>query len=666
MVAALYSLRYFSNLFGIEQGNPGLYRSQYQSMAKQSLLLYTLAIITTISVAFINLEQAPIFLTIKLPAALLLADLAFFFWFARVPKKYKGDAYDRQALLRLHAAVWGAVLLGISHSIWALAMFEYSALAMRGLVTAFLSASTLGVAMCMMNLRSAALTIVISMFGPIVVYFMYLGDSSYRVSAINLTMVATVFALVLNRYSQDFVRMIKQQQIVEAKIAEVENLSKSNLALANEDSLTKLSNRRSFLFNLNKLVDEVAQSHSCGLAVGVLDLDGFKQVNDVYGHQVGDQVLVEVGLRLKNIEKDGVKIARLGGDEFGILMEGSLSEEELLEFGTSITDAMRVPFMVDDLIIHLGGTVGFARWGSVDDTGQKIFEKADYALYHAKDNARGNVIVFGKYHAETLRAVSNIDRKMQDADFDIEMSLVFQPIVSLSNSGTVGFEVLARWQSPSLGFVSPDVFIRSAERGGAINRLTATLLGKALIEAKTWPDHLYMSFNLSMHDITSARAILNLISIIEKSGFDPKRITFEVTETAIMSDRKLAKKSLCLLKHLGVKIALDDFGTGHSSLSYVRSLPLDKIKLDRSFINDIEHEEDAGSIVDVMVEMCRSLRVDCIVEGVETQGQVGVLTAMGCEFIQGYYFSKPLNSAATQKYLRAEFGENFTEVAISA
>ncbi len=659
----MYSLKYFSKLFGIELNNPELYRSQYYSMAKQATLLYTLAIITTISVAFINFEDAPVFLTMEVPALLLLGDLAFFFWFAWIPGKYIGEAFDRQVLYRLHATVWGALFLGLVHSIWALAIFKYSDVAMRGLITTFLSASTLGVAICMMNLRFAAFTIILSMFAPVMLYFWFNGDTAYKVSAINLAMVATVFGLVLNRYSRDFVRMVKQKQIVEAKIDEVEKLSKSNFALANEDSLTKLSNRRSFLTSLNNHVNNVSSGQTYGLAVGVLDLDGFKQVNDVYGHQIGDQVLQEVGARLKTLEAEGVIIARLGGDEFGILLEGSFCEDELVEFGAKVTDAMQTPFIVDDLFIRLGGTLGFARWRNTADTAEGIFEKADYALYHAKDNLRGNVVVFNNKHAETLKAVSNIDRMMQDANFEDEMSLVFQPIISLSTSGTVGFEVLARWQSPSLGFVSPDVFIRSAERGGAINRLTATLLTKALAEAKTWPEHLFMSFNLSMQDITSATAVLNLIAIINRSGFDPRRITFEVTETAVMSDHKQAQDSLILFKNLGAKIALDDFGTGHSSLAHVRALPLDKIKLDRSFISDIEKDEDAGAIVDVMVEMCRSLRVDCIVEGVETQGQVGVLTSMGCEFIQGYYFSKPLNSSAAKRYLEAEFSTAKFDVA---
>ena len=654
MGSVLYSLSYFSRVFGIEQDNPGLYRAQYLSMAKQTPLLFLIAISTTIGVSFINLNIAPNFLTIYFPASLLIGDLGFFLWFMRIPKNLSQELFDRQALIRLHATIWGSLALGISHAVWAISLFEFGDATMRGLETTFLGVSTLGVAICLMHIRAAAMAIIVSIIGPVVVYYWMTDLKGFHASAINLTLISAVFAVVLNSYARDFVRMIKQQQLVAAKIEEAESLSQANIALANEDSLTKLANRRSFLSNLNDHVHNVSLGQANGLAVGILDLDGFKQVNDVYGHPTGDQLLKEVGRRLRGLICNRVFIARLGGDEFGILVNGMLSDAELIEFGEIVCEEMRTPFDIDDLNVQMGGSVGFARWQSIDDIAENLFEKADYALYHTKGQSRGGVTIFNEKHAETIRAVSQIDRRMQDANFAEEMSLVYQPITSLTSSGTVGFEVLARWHSPTLGFVSPDVFIRSAERGGAINRLTAVLLTKALEEAKNWPDHLYMSFNLSMQDITSATAMLKLIAIINNSGFDPKRITFEVTETAVMSDRKMAKKSLTLLKHLGVKIALDDFGTGHSSLAYVRSLPLDKIKLDRSFIHDIEVEEDAGAIVDIMVEMCRSLRVDCIVEGVETQGQIGVLTAMGCEYIQGYYFSKPLSAKDTNAYIEAE------------
>ncbi len=403
--------------------------------------------------------------------------------------------------------------------------------------------------------------------------------------------------------------------------------------------------------HLNSQVRDILAQKSSELAVGILDLDGFKQINDVYGHSAGDHLLQAVGKRLSEILPPRVFLARLGGDEFGLIASEFDNRESLEKLGDKICQVMRVPFEMDKFNAHLGGSVGFAEWNSEIEDPERFFEMADYALYHSKDNKRGSVTIFNQSHADTIQEVSGVARRLQDASFTDEMSLVYQPIVSTLNGKAVGFEALARWHSPILGAVSPDVFIRSAERAGSINALTAILLEKALDDFKSWPEDLFLSFNLSMQDIASAEAMLRLVAIVKKSEFDPHRLTFEVTESSMMRDYDRAMNSLNLLKNMGCKIALDDFGTGYSSLAYVRQMPLDKLKLDRKFIADIETDRNARAIVHAMIEMCNHLQVECIVEGVENVGQFDTLSAMGCKIIQGYYFSKPLNGVDARAYL---------------
>jgi predicted signal transduction protein with EAL and GGDEF domain len=361
-----------------------------------------------------------------------------------------------------------------------------------------------------------------------------------------------------------------------------------------------------------------------------------------------------VGKRLGDLACKRIFIARLGGDEFGILINGTLNNEEIVETGALLLETLRAPFNMEGITAQLGGTIGFATWQDIEDTGDRLFERADYALYHAKENSKGNTTVFNEQHAVAIKEASKIDRCIQSADLTAEMHLVYQPIVTPQEARTAGFEALARWQSPTLGAVSPDVFIHAAERTGVINRLTAVLLEKAIEEARNWPDDMFLSFNISMHDISCAITVLKLVSIVDKSGFDPRRISFEITETAVMTNHAIARENLNLLKTMGSKIVLDDFGTGQSSLAYVRSLPLDKLKLDRSFVCCLEEDEDAGSIVDLMLEMCRCLKIECIVEGVETLGQLSILESMGCESIQGYYFSEPLSGLDALGFLNAE------------
>ncbi len=650
----MYRYEFFSKIFGIEQNNYELYVAQYKAMAKRTPLIYLIVITAMVGVAYVYWETAPLVYTLIFPGALLVGDLIFFYWFVNIPKSLNSKQYGQAVLTRLHSTIWSTIVLGSSYSAWSIGLFGYGDDAIKGLVPVFIGVSTFGAALCLMHVRASALALIFWTLGPLVVFLWLTGEPSYMISAMNLGMVAVVFALILHGYSHEFIHMMKQQQTLKIKNGEAERLSIENFALANKDSLTGLANRRCFLSELNGQINDIGLGQSNGAAVGILDLDGFKLVNDIYGHPVGDKVLIEVGHRLDCLQSSRVFISRLGGDEFGIIIRAKLEDHELEEIGEMICDAMVVPFDVAGQKTYLGGSVGFANWTSMSDTAECLFEKADYALYHSKDNARGSVTIFTQEHENTIREVRGVDRRMQDADFAEEMSLVFQPIVEPQIAKTVGFEVLARWHSPILGFISPDVFIRSAERAGTINKLTAILLEKALVQVKNWPSDIFMSFNLSMQDITSSEAMIKLLAIINASGVDPKRLTFEVTETSIMTDYERALTSLQLLKNLGCKIALDDFGTGYSSLSYVRALPLDKLKLDRSFIIDIDTDEDACSIVHTMVEMCQSLRLDCIVEGVETRDQLGILSAMGVRRIQGYYFSKPMKAKETLAYILEE------------
>jgi len=231
---------------------------------------------------------------------------------------------------------------------------------------------------------------------------------------------------------------------------------------------------------------------------------------------------------------------------------------------------------------------------------------------------------------------------LRNADLQSEMSLYFQPIVNVERGKIVAFEALARWDSPILGRVPPDEFIRVAERSDLINQLTRTLLRGALAEAKTWPSDIRVSFNLSMRDLASTEAILNIVTIIANSGVPASRIDLEITETAVAKDFDQSSKSMQALKALGVGISLDDFGTGYSSLSYVQRFPIDMIKMDRSFINDVETKPSCRAIIKSVNALCRNLKLICVVEGVETENQVRVLRALGCTAMQGYFFGKPM------------------------
>jgi predicted signal transduction protein with EAL and GGDEF domain len=349
-----------------------------------------------------------------------------------------------------------------------------------------------------------------------------------------------------------------------------------------------------------------------------------------------------------------VAFARLGGDEFGLVVYGDPIDDDLVALGREIGDRVKLPYQLDAAHTGLSCSIGFALFPRSATSAEALYECADYALYHAKRHVRGRTVIFSSELEAEIRSRGVIENLLRTSDFGAEMELVFQPIVDAMSERTSGFEVLARWHSPRLGLVSPADFIPAAERIGLIRPLTQALLIRALAAARSWPDEIGLSFNLSAHDICSPDGILPLISIIQSSGVSPRRIDFEITETAVTFDFLRAQQSIAALKAMGCGISLDDFGTGYSSLSHVHRLPLDKIKVDRSFVADVNENPVSHKIIKSLTGLCADMEIACVVEGVETRAQLDSLRRLGCDLIQGYYFAKPMPADVISGYLAQE------------
>lgn len=419
------------------------------------------------------------------------------------------------------------------------------------------------------------------------------------------------------------------------------DLVEDNDRLANKDSLTGLPNRRCFVQEVDKKVDAPEEEQE-PFVLAILDLDGFKLVNDAFGHKAGDELLRQVGERLQSVLGDAQMIGRLGGDEFGIILSQDLSAEELQALGQDICACIDKPFDLIGVNAGVAASLGFVQYPLGGKTREELFERADYALYNAKQDGKGHAVMFCDFHEADLSERAKIVQQLHIADLEAELSVVCQPIYDVIQNKVSGFEALARWNSPVLGFVRPDRFIEAAEGIGIINRLSKILLQKALAVAEKWPDDVYLSFNLSQADVASSESMMQLIAIIGQSNVPPSRIMFEVTETLVMRDVKRVAANLEHLRSLGIKIALDDFGTGYSSLSHVSKIPIDRLKIDRTFINDVATTKAAADIVKTIADLCRNLELDCIVEGVETQEQLNALRGMGLRKVQGYLLGKPL------------------------
>lgn len=615
-----------------------LRRSQYEAFSRQIPLLYALLIVNTAAVVFTHFRVAPHWLAIYLPCALCAACIGRVALWLRARNV---DLPDAVIARRLQSTLRLSAMFGVAFTAWGLLLYPYGDAYARCHVAFYMSITVIGCIFCLMHMRAAALLMTCIVVAPFALFFLMSRNVVLVAIAINMVFVAVVMTVILLTYYRDFANLVESQRKLLTKQAETERLSAENFRLANLDSLTQLPNRRRFFSDLDGLLLTTGAPKP-GLAVGVLDLDGFKPINDLYGHHFGDLLLEEVGRRLASLPLPGMTAARVGGDEFGVLFSGDVSQARLLHLGAAICAALQRPYELADVTARLSASLGVAVFPDAGKTAVELSERADYALSFAKNHRRGGTAIFSSEHETQIRRSNEIEQGLKLADFEREISVFFQPIFDVSSKGIVAFEALARWTSPTLGTISPADFLAVAERTDLILSLTQVLLRKALEAATTWPPQMRIAFNLSARDVGSPEAIDGVIRTVLASGVAPHRINFEVTETALIQNVSSARETLNALKNLGAEVSLDDFGTGYSSLSYVHRLPIDKLKVDRSFIADIVDDPAARAVVKSIIDLCKNLGLTCVVEGVETASQVNALLGLGCSVMQGYFFGRPI------------------------
>jgi diguanylate cyclase (GGDEF)-like protein len=625
-------------IFRTPRDNPELIQAKLAAFTKQVPLMYALVMSNTLALAITHMGSAPAVLTIYIPAVLDLVCVVRMIMWLRTRKRVWTV---EQAIRKLNGTIVFAAILGAGFSAWSLSLFPYGDAYTKGHVAYFMAVTVIGCGFCLMHLRTASLIVLGFVVVPFAAYLGSTGNTVFISMAINFVVVVVAIAFMLLANYRDFEDRINYQKALVVKQTELQILSDINFRNSNIDSLTNLPNRRHFFSELEKRIQSAASSGK-NLGIGILDLDGFKPINDVHGHPTGDRLLSEVGQRLGEHLGTSIFLARIGGDEFALITEGDASDSDIIAIGEKITELLRAPFEVQGATARIGGSIGFAQFPSAARDAEALFERADYALYFAKQHDRGNVVIFSLDHEAEIREASVVAQTLINADLEQELWIAYQPIVDVETSQPIGFEALARWKSPALGDVPPSIFILAAERTGLITRLTPILLRKALAGARDWPAHIRISFNLSAVDIASPLSILKVVSVVEQSGMQPARIDFEITETAAMRNFSQATETLNVLKQLGARISLDDFGTGYSSLSCIRELPLDKVKIDRSFTMKIETESASRLIVRTMINLCENLGLDCVVEGIETPKQKAILRRENCRYMQGYLFAKPM------------------------
>lgn len=415
------------------------------------------------------------------------------------------------------------------------------------------------------------------------------------------------------------------------------------------DPLTGLWNRAGCLEELQRILTCDDKSR---IALHILDLDGFKAVNDVWGHRVGDKLIKAVAARLLADIPATAMVARLGGDEFAVIGESPTLHADSISLADRILSTLAAPFVIDGRTIEIGGSIGWADVGIEAIDSVELLRRADLALDRAKSVARGMAVIYEPSLDEDAGRYSELEQELRLGLVKGDIRVVFQPLVDASTHEINGVEALARWTSPTCGPVSPDVFIGVAEKAGLIDQLGFQVLKIAIREGMQW-QKIGVAVNISPLQLRNPYFCRQIRDALAECRFDPRRLTVEVTEGVLISNPDQAKRAFDGLRQLGVKIALDDFGCGYASIGTLREFGFDSMKIDRSLVVGLDLEDNAGAVLQATVALATALRLPVTAEGVETKEQAIAAKVSGCDKLQGYLFSKPVPAdEITSKYFR--------------
>jgi diguanylate cyclase (GGDEF)-like protein len=414
--------------------------------------------------------------------------------------------------------------------------------------------------------------------------------------------------------------------------------------LASHDGLTGLPNRT--LFNdilLKATLDQ--RDNGRMFALMYIDLDHFKDVNDTRGHAVGDALLQAVAARLRKTLRAGETVARLGGDEFAIMQAGIQDTAQACALGDRLVSALKEPFLIEDRPVFIGASVGITIYPHDAAVLEILHRNADLAMYRAKSSGRDRAHLFDESLNKEVGRRSSLEQAMKEPLFLRQLNLVFQPQVHLGRQQVTGFEALIRWEHPQFGSIAPSEFIPLAERSGAINTIGSWLLLESCRRATEWPDSVLQNCTVAVN--VAAAQFRNgdlprlVRDVLAETGLPAASLELELTETGIMHDMRGAVTALKAINQLGVKLALDDFGTGYSSLSYLRQLPMDRIKIDGSFVKDMHESAEAVAMVRMIAKLAAELRMSTVAECIENNEQAILVRDVGCTFGQGYFYGRP-------------------------
>jgi diguanylate cyclase (GGDEF)-like protein len=554
----------------------------------------------------------------------------------------RGEVTHDMMVRRMAQTVWFAAAVCIAVCIRCLHLFTVGDSATHMAVMLFGGLTAIGVAYGLTALPAAGRIPLVLIIVPISIAAVLSHEQQFAGAAFGLVIVATLTMRLLTVHSRHFTDLVRSRSAIAREQQMAENAHQEAVVAATTDFLTGLPNRRAFMAAL----DAAAASGRRGMpfAVAILDLDRFKAVNDTFGHAVGDQLLKEVASRLVGTVGSRGLVARLGGDEFGVFLPHVRGSRNAELIGAEIVKGVNGPVLIGGREFAVSSCCGLGISSGDAKSPSRVMADADLALYQAKEDSVSRHAVFEQSMEAPRRRRTQIERALRSPGMDDKLHLMFQPIFDLQDGRVIAHEALARWTEPGLGPIAPSEFVPIAEQLNLIADINDHLMNMAFEEARNWPDHVRVSFNLSAVQLCSTGSAGCVLGALARAGLSPDRLQVEVTETALLADFPRARDNLAELRNAGATIVLDDFGAGFASIGYLRELRFDQIKLDGGLVTAARQSDDGKRLLRAVVGLCEVLGVSSIAEHVESEELLAVVLELGCTAGQGFWLSRPMSA----------------------
>jgi len=624
------------DLYRLRTDDPELLRAQFRAFVRNLPLLYFMLACNAMAVVVAYAPFAhPRWCDLFAGFLVLVAGMRGVWWWRRRGVVFT-DAQIRRHIRNTNAL---AGFMAMAFMVWALQLYPYGDAYARGHLVLFLALTQLGSVAGLMPVRSAALAVATVAMVPFTAYFLFADGGRMAVDAINFGLVGSAILVLFHVQNEAFAALVQSRRDLHLRQLETQKLSDDNRRIAFTDALSGLPNRRALIARLEDVREgEVAMPDR--LAVIFIDLDGFKDINDNYGHEFGDALIRRMGERLRSVCAPGVMLARMGGDEFAVLIAREGAEAFARATADRILSTLTVPLDIAGKACHVGASIGLACDADGTASPSELLRRADTAMYRVKAEGKGGVLGYDpSFDADRLRRQS-IEREIRAGLERGEFSVVYQPLVDAVSGAMVGVEALLRWPGRPGGPLGPDDFIDIAEASGLIQPLGQFVLRRACEEMAGLAP-LSLSVNISPAQFRYPGFERGVADVLVDTGFDPARLQIEITEGYLIDNPARAARAIDAFREMGVGVALDDFGTGFASIGYLQAYGFTCIKIDKTLCANLGGDPRTGMLISGLVFMAKGLDLKVVAEGVETEAQAALLRLAGCHTLQGYLFGRP-------------------------